>query len=69
MAINVINVGGVAVCLDAEAVLNAYGAHALRIDHKGDMELLLATPDGALWESVDDAPLVQSAGKPKARKQ
>lgn len=70
MAINVIHVGGIAVCLDAEAVLNAYGAHALKIDAIGNVEVLIAETDGAEWRSTEDAPLVQPAGKPtKARKQ
>lgn len=70
MAINVINIGGVVICMDAEAVLNAYGGHALRINTLGDMEVWLVDTDGGEWRDAAEAPLVQSVGKPtKARKQ
>lgn len=43
-----------------ELVCRAFGAHALRINSDGDIELLVLSPEGSGWAGIDELPMVQT---------
>lgn len=61
---------GTIVYFDPEVLAVAYGAHAVRVTIEGDLQVLVITTEEVEWRNLEDADLVQPAGKPaKARKQ
>lgn len=71
MSSQVVRTGdGTIIICDADALLVSYGAHAMRVDALGDIELLMAETEGSQWVSILEAELVQPASRTnKARKQ
>lgn len=71
MAVDKANVNsGCIVYFDPEMFMAAYGAHAVRLTPEGEIQVLMITTEGAGWETLDNADLVQPVGRPaKARRQ
>ena len=59
-----VNCGNYVFLFDAVMLANSYGAHALRCNLDGTIEAFIVTPDGGEWESIEDATLVEMAGRP-----